>query len=171
MQTVLQHWTYLRPEQRGKCIQFIKRRRKAAARLHIICFKWTRRVGHGGENESGAPIVGETYIQFRPWPQRRSRGSESHQDIFAPVTQNCAISECQRATLIKTDTSEGRTDGSELSFAKDQSRMWTGTEGSCWQPHRGDAAGRGIAVIVHLAGQDHSARAAQLLVVCHSRCG
>src|SRR5260370_34509525 len=43
--------------------------------------------------------------------------------------------------------------------------MRTGIERACWQPHGGDAAGGGISVVAHLAGEDQPARAAQLLVV------
>src|SRR6267143_1898826 len=64
VQTVLQNGTALPPEQCGKCIQFIKRRRERAARLSIIRFEWTRSVRQGSENDSGAPIISEAHIQF-----------------------------------------------------------------------------------------------------------
>ncbi len=160
VQPVLQNGTAPPPEQRGKCIQFIECRRERTTRLCVVRFEWTGPAGQGDENESGAPIIGEAHIQFRAWPERRGCGPESHQYIFAAIPQNRAIPKRQRAPLIKTDTPEDWPNGSQLGFAKDQRRVRTGAESSRWQPHRGDAAGRGISVVAHLAGQDQSAGAA-----------
>src|SRR5258708_22193083 len=88
VQTVLQNGAALPPEQRGKCIQFIERRRERAARLSIIRFEWTRSVRQGSENNSGAPIIGEAHIQFGPPTARRGGGPEAHHAIFAAIAQH-----------------------------------------------------------------------------------
>src|SRR5260370_27458955 len=136
VKTVLQNGTAPPPEQRRKCIQFIQRRREHTTRLCVFRFEWTGPPGHGDENKSCAPVIGEAHIQFCAGPQRRRCGPESHQDIFAAIPQNRAILERQRATLIKTDTPEGGPNGSQLVLAKDQRRVPTDAASSRWQPHR-----------------------------------
>src|SRR5260370_14462995 len=154
---ILQKGSPLPPEQRGKGIEFIESGRKGAPGLSVIRIEWTRSVGQGGEDEGRAPIIGEAHTQFCRWPEGRGCGPESHQNIFAAISQHRAISEGERATLIKTNTPEDRPDRPQFGFAKDQRRMRAGAERSCRQPYRGDGAAGGIAIIVHLSGQDHSA--------------
>ena len=171
VQTVLQNGMALPPKQRGEAIQLIENRRQRSARLSIIRFEWTRSIRHGSENNIGVPIIGEANIQICAWTERGSRSSQPHQNIFAAILQNGAISERHGAALIKAHTPKSTSHGSQLGFAQDQRRVRAGTEGSGWEPHGGDAAGWGITVVVHLACQDHSVRAPQLLVVGHGGSG
>ena len=108
---------------------------------------------------------------MRARTERRCCSPESHQDILTTVLKDRPISKRQRPALIKSDPAKRRTLRSKLGFAKDQRSMRTGPESSGWQPNRGDASSRSIGVVAHLARQDHSAGAAQLLVVGHSSGG
>src|SRR5436309_2608456 len=48
VQTFLQNGMALPPEERGKCIQFIERRRERTTGQSVICFEWAWPVRHGG---------------------------------------------------------------------------------------------------------------------------
>src|SRR5204863_9748592 len=107
------------PQQAGEAIQLINSRRERSARLSIIRFEWTRSIRHGSENNIGVPNISEAHIHICAWTERRSRSSQTHQNIFAAILQNGAISERHRAALIKAYTPKGTSHGSQLGLAQD----------------------------------------------------
>jgi len=118
VQTALQNGTALPPEQRGKCIQFIERRRECAARLCVIGFEWTGPLGM----EAKTTVVLQSSVR-RTFNSARGRSEEAApqvpQGYIRRRTAERAISKRHRATLIKTNAAEGRPDGSQLGFTKD----------------------------------------------------
>src|ERR1700682_5212743 len=104
----LQHGTAIPPKHSGEGIELIECGGQNATGVALIRLEGCRCSWFLGEDQSGAPVIRNSRIEF----QARAQGSRSlrhpYHYVFAAVAQNGAVAEGQCSTLFHPDAPKRR---------------------------------------------------------------
>jgi hypothetical protein len=106
------------PQHGRERIEFIESGGEFAANFAFIGFErsggpWLFREDHGG-----TPRIGDAGVQLKAGAQGSGGLNHSNENVFGAVAEQCAIAECESATLLQANASEGRAAWADLRFAK-----------------------------------------------------
>src|SRR5215472_8290392 len=127
MQAILQHRMAIAVKQGWEGVQLIQSRSQHFAGLRPGGLQWTGSARHRSENKVRAPALRDPVTEFRTRAQRRSRGAQPHQNVFAAVAQEHAITKRESTALVQSYASKAWPLGSDLGFPHHQRRVWART--------------------------------------------